>query len=98
MPLPPLMLRYAILFAIATLLAPGPNAFAQPGLGTAVPGAVAPGKTTEITLSGSKLDQPLKVWSSFPATIEAVPGDPNMKGKASLLCKVTLPPEAMCGI
>ena len=46
----------------------------------------------------SKLDQPLKVWSSFPATIEAVPGDPNAKGKTSLVCKITLPPEAMCGV
>lgn len=74
------------------------TALAQPGLATAVPGAAAPGKTTDITLTGTNLDQPLKVWSTFPATIEPVPGDPNAKGKTSLVCKVTLPVDAACGI
>jgi hypothetical protein len=106
MPLPPLTLRsplsktlrHASLLALIALLAVGSIAFGQPGLTQAVPAAAAPGKTTDITLTGSKLDQPLKVWSSFPATIEAVPGDPNAKGKTSLVCKITLPPEAMCGV
>ncbi len=98
MPLPPLMLRCASLLAPIALLAVGPSAFGQPGLTQAVPAAAAPGKTTDITLTGSKLDQPLKVWSSFPATIETVPGDANAKGKTSLVCKITLPPEAACGV
>lgn len=98
MPLPPRLVRLASLLALAALLAAGSSALGQPALTQAVPAAAAPGKTTEITLSGSKLDQPLKVWSSFPATIEAVPGDPNIKGKATLLCKISLPPEAACGV
>ena len=106
MPLPPLMLRsplsktlrLASLLALVAVVAVSSSAFGQPGLATAVPGAAAPGKTTDITLTGSKLDQPLKVWSSFPATIEPVPGDPNAKGKTSLVCKVTLPPDAPCGV
>ncbi|MCE9526829.1 MAG: PPC domain-containing protein [Planctomycetales bacterium] len=91
-------LRLASLLALVTLLVAGPSAFGQPGLARAVPGAAAPGKTTDITITGSNLDQPLKVWSSFPATIEPVPGDPNAKGKTSLVCKVTLPPDAACGV
>ena len=92
------MLRLASLLALVALLAASSSAFGQPALTQAVPAAAAPGKTTEITLSGTKLDQPLKLWSSFPATIEAVPGDPNAKGKTTLLCKITLPPEAACGV
>ena len=70
----------------------------QPTLSAAVPGAVAPGKTTEVTLSGAKLDAPLKVWTNLPAQIELVPGDPNQKDKTSLVCKITLPAGAPLGI
>jgi hypothetical protein len=74
-------------------------AFAQPALSTVSPLAAAPGKTTDLVVTGAKLDQPLKVWSSYPgAQIEAVPGDPNQKGKTQLTLKVTLPAEAPCGI
>jgi Bacterial pre-peptidase C-terminal domain len=98
MRLPFRLLRISVLLALVLLVGLVRSATAQPGLATAAPGAAAPGKTTEITLTGSKLDQPLKVWSSFPATIEAVPGDPNVKGKGTLLCKITLPSEAACGV
>jgi hypothetical protein len=74
------------------------NCRAQPTLSAAVPGAAAPGKTTDITLSGAKLDAPLKVWTSLPAQIELVPGDPNQKDKTSLVCKITLPAGAPVGI
>src|SRR3954454_937763 len=33
-----------------------------------VPSAVAPGKTVEVTLSGSGLDAPTALWTSVPAT------------------------------
>lgn len=76
----------------------GSSCYAQPTLSAAVPGAVAPGKTTEVTLSGAKLDAPLKVWSNLPAQIELVPGDPAQKDKTSLVCKITLPAGAPLGI
>lgn len=95
--LPPALRVASIAVSLAWLLLAS-NAWSQPTLTQAVPGAAAPGKTVEITLQGSKLDQPLRVWSSFPAQIEAVPGDVNQKGKATLLCKVTLPADAPCGI
>lgn len=86
------------LVALLACLALTDQASAQPTLSAAVPGAVAPGKTTEVTFTGAKLDQPLKIWTSFPAQIEAVPGDPAQKGKTSLVCKITLPAGAPVGI
>src|SRR5687768_10072247 len=89
----------AALFAVAgLLLSLAPQAAAQPAISAAVPGAIAPGKTTEVTLTGAKLDAPLKLWTSFPAQVEIVPGDPAAKGKTSLVCKVTLPAGAPVGI
>jgi len=74
------------------------QARAQPSLTRIEPGALPPGKTTEVTLHGGKLDEPLRIWSSFPATWEVVPGDPNQKGRASVKVKATLDPSAQCGI
>ncbi len=74
-------------------------AAAQPALSGIAPGAASPGKTTDLVVTGAKLDQPLKVWSSYPGMqIEAVPGDANQKGKTQLTLKVTLPADAACGI
>jgi hypothetical protein len=86
--------------AIAVLtLCVASMAAGQPALTAVSPLAAAPGKTTELVITGAKLDQPLKVWSSYPgAQIEAVPGDPNQKGKTQLTLKVTLPADAPCGI
>jgi hypothetical protein len=61
-----------------------------------VPGAVAPGQTTEITLSGTKLDGPVSVWTSFPAKVEIVPNAP--KGRTQLVCKLTLAADVPVGI
>jgi hypothetical protein len=70
---------------------------AQPGLSHALPGAVAPGQTTTVTLHGTKLDHPLKVWTSFPARVEVVPGDPNVKEPTTASIRVTLPAGAPNG-
>src|SRR3954465_12895478 len=39
-----------------------------PSVTRSVPSAVAPGKTVEVTLSGSGLDAPTALWTSVPAT------------------------------
>src|SRR5262245_46610067 len=52
---------------------------AQPSLSHLAPGALAPGKTTELTLHGSKLDGLLRVWTSFPAHVEIEAGDQKQK-------------------
>src|SRR5262245_37270886 len=51
-------------------------ASAQVAVSSFSPGAVAPGKTTEITLTGQKFEDPLAIWTSFPAKVELVPLDP----------------------
>jgi hypothetical protein len=71
---------------------------AQPTLSHATPGAVVPGKTTEVTLHGAKLDGPLNVWTSFPCQVELTPADPKQKESASLVAKFTLAAGAPCGI
>jgi hypothetical protein len=75
------------------------SAHGQPAASGISPGAAAPGKTTDLVLSGAKLDQPLRVWSCYPGIqIEAAPGDVNQKGNTQLPLKVTLPADAPCGV
>ena len=45
---------------------------AQPVLSRALPMAARIGETTEITLHGDKLEEPLSVWASFPGTVEVI--------------------------
>ena len=58
--------------ALGLMLQTGP-VLAQPALTSSTPAAVAPGKTIDLVLTGQKLDDPLQIWSSFPAKIELVP-------------------------
>lgn len=43
------------------------------------PGALAPGQTTEVTLTGTKFEDPLAVWTSFPAQVELLPAEPTQR-------------------
>lgn len=72
--------------------------WAQPSLSHSTPGALTPGKTTELVLSGAKLDGPLKFWTSFPAQVELAPGDPAQKDRTSVTAKFTLPAGAACEV
>ncbi|MFO0818964.1 MAG: PPC domain-containing protein [Pirellulales bacterium] len=73
-------------------------ASAQPVLTSTLPGAVAPGKTVELKLQGQKLDDPLTVWSSFPAKIELAPLPEPKPGQTARTIKVTLEPNVPVGI
>jgi len=66
---------------------------AQPAVSAISPGAVAPGKTTELVLAGQKLDHPLAVWTSFPGQVELQPVEPNQRK-----IKVTLADNVPLGI
>ena len=89
----------AIILAVALLWAVSASvAVAQPAISHAEPMAAAPGKTTEITLHGTKLQHPLRVWSSFPAQIEILPADPKQKEGTRAVCKVTLSAGVPAGI
>ncbi len=80
--------RLSALFIALALSIPAGNVDAQPSIASITPGAVAPGATTELTLTGDNLND-LSVWTSFPATVEIVPNeDPAVKNVAKL--KVTL--------
>jgi hypothetical protein len=75
-----------------------PAARAQPSLSHVAPGAISPGKTTEVTLHGTKLDGALRVWTSFPAQIEIAAGDPKQQDRKEAACKLTLAAGAPVGI
>jgi hypothetical protein len=70
---------------------------AQPTVSHALPGAVAPGQTTTVTLHGTKLDHPLRVWTSFPARVDVVAGDPNVKEPTTASVRISLPGGAPLG-
>jgi len=80
------------------MLCGGKVAMAQPSLTHITPGAVAPGKTTEITLHGSKLDGPLHVWTSFTAAGEVAAADAKEKDRKEAVCKLTLGSGVPVGI
>jgi hypothetical protein len=84
-----------VLRPIAALLAVfvAASAGAQtPSVTRAVPSAVAPGRTTELTLHGTGLEAPTAVWTSVPATTELVKGAGDRA-----TWRVTLPPQAPVG-
>lgn len=85
----------ALLPLVATavsLLATG-STQAQPAVSAVSPGAVRPGTTTELTLTGQNLADPLVVWTSFPAQVEVLPGEPT-----SRKLKLTLDANTLLGI
>ncbi len=96
--------RSARLIAAALLVAAGwlsggaRSAVAQPTLSHVTPHAIAPGKTTEITLHGTKLNAAPRVWTSFTAQVE-LPAVASAKsdGNAST-CKISLGSHVPIGI
>ncbi|MBC8353010.1 MAG: PPC domain-containing protein [Planctomycetes bacterium] len=71
---------------------------AQPAVSFTSPSAVQPGQTIELTLHGTKLDDPLQVWTSFPAKVELVPGAADAKDQTTRVCKVTIDAAVPVGI
>ena len=83
------MYRGLLLFVAVCLLLPRAAA-AQPSLSHSSPAALQPGKTVELTLHGTKLDDPLNVWTSFAAKVEMQPGAKENKDQKTRKCKITL--------
>jgi hypothetical protein len=73
-------------------------ALAQADINQAVPGAVIPGQTTEVTLHGTKLTEPLDIWTSFPAKVEKVVVEGAPADGSQLVCRFTLDAEVSPGI
>ena len=80
------------------LLVLAQRCYAQPSLSFTSPSAVQPGQTVEVTLHGTKLDDPLQVWTSFPAQVELVAGAADAKDQTSRVCKVTVDSTIPVGI
>jgi hypothetical protein len=78
-------------------LCAGP-AVAQPTLSHVTPHAVPPGKVTEITLHGTKLDGAIRVWTSFPAQVELSAAATQKSEGNSSKCKISLDSNAPIGI
>src|SRR4051812_40341499 len=66
-------------FTLALLLCWSASVHAQVAVSGFSPGALAPGKTTELTLTGQKFEDPLAVWTSFPAQLELLPAEPTQR-------------------
>lgn len=71
---------------------------AQPTLSAASPAAVAPGKTVELVISGQKLDDPLQIWTSFPAKLELEPLAEPKPDQTQRKIKVTLEGSVPVGL
>lgn len=71
---------------------------AQPTLTGVSPNAVAPGKTIEVSLTGTNLDDPLTFWSSVPGKFELLPGEAGKKGQTARKLRVTLEPSTPVGL
>ena len=46
---------------------------AAPNISSVTPLGLQPGATTEVSLGGTELTSPLKIWTSFPAEVEVLP-------------------------
>src|SRR5687767_12066364 len=57
-------------------------------LSHALPGAIVPGRTTEVVLHGAKLGG-ARLWTSFPADVQ-ITSDANAKDPAQIACNLTL--------
>jgi len=66
-------------------------AVAQPSISSLTPAAIPPGKATEVTIHGAKLERPLQVWTSFPAEVELVApaNEEEAKKVDAVRCKIT---------
>ncbi|HND56857.1 MAG TPA: pre-peptidase C-terminal domain-containing protein, partial [Pirellulaceae bacterium] len=73
-------------------------ALAQPTVTSLSPAAVPPGKTVEVTLVGTKLDDPLSIWTSFPAKVEPVPPAEAKPGQTKRVVKITADATAGVGV
>lgn len=89
---------WLFLLTLAGCLAIAGRASAQVVLSQVRPQAVAPGKTIDLTLSGQKLDDPLTVWTSFPAKVEVTPVAEPKPGQTTRTVKITLEAGVPVGV
>ena len=88
----PAMNRYSV-FAVSFLVVScwSVMAGAQPSISSLTPAVLPPGKTTEVTIHGGKLERPLQVWASFPAEVELIApaNEEEAKKVDAVRCRIT---------
>ena len=71
----------------------------DPAVNSVNPGAIVPGATTNLQLSGGNLALAKKLWTSFPCEVSLAEGiDKNGENPGQVTYKLTVPPETPCGI
>jgi hypothetical protein len=84
---------------LAAMVAAALAAAAPPQITSLSPLALAPGKTTELSIPGQHLLDTRSLWTSFAARCELLPAaDESAKKGEKLVCRVTVPREAQVGI
>jgi hypothetical protein len=95
------MIRRAgrVMFFCAVTATALPLGAAPPQIAQLSPLALAPGKTTDITIHGQHLLNPRSLWTTFAARCEFQPAEDESAQKGEkLVCKVTVPREEQVGI
>lgn len=85
-------------FAVALAWACGDQAPAQPVLSAVRPGALMPGTPVELVLEGDRLDDPLAVWTSFPALVTVLPPAGPGADRAERRIRITPAADAPLGV
>src|SRR4051794_9679521 len=71
----------------------------EPVINATVPGAVAPGATTNVLLQGGNLNNATKLWTNFPVTATLALGiEGNGTNAAAVTFQLAVPPEVAPGI
>ncbi len=91
-------MQHATWIGIGVVLCAAEMAHCQPSLSHLAPAALRPGHVNELTLHGEKLDDPLQIWTSFPAKIELLPGDGSQQPLTTRRCRITVASDTAVGI
>jgi len=71
---------------------------AAPNITAVTPYGISAGATTEVSLNGTELTLPLKVWTSFPAEVEVLPTPEGADDATTAKLKVTLAENVGVGV
>jgi hypothetical protein len=98
--------RFAVLFSLTILLTPTPSPAqpppppnpAAPTLASVTPLGAPPASSLDVTLTGTKLNDPVAVWTSIPGIKATIPSDGNNgKDATKLRVRLEIPKDKTIG-
>ncbi len=92
------LLSVLLLASTAALCLAQPVYAQAPAITNFSPLAVAPGATTELTVTGTNLDGAKAAWMSLPGQMELSPGEKNGTSKTSVQYRVAMPSDVTAGV